>query len=152
MTATPFKAYDIRGRVPDELNADLARRIGHAFVATQQARTVLIGHDVRLESPELSEALARGLMEAGADVIDIGLCGTEEVYFGTFHHGTDGGIMITASHNPKGWNGMKLVGRGSVPISGESGLNAIRDAVTEPQGDATASTGQEAPPSSTTRA
>lgn len=82
---------------------------------------MLIGHDVRLESPELSEALARGLMEAGADVIDIGLCGTAEVYFGTVHHGTDGGIMITASHNPKGWNGMKLMGRGSVPISDESG-------------------------------
>ncbi|WP_018936888.1 phosphomannomutase/phosphoglucomutase [Thioalkalivibrio sp. ALJ24] len=132
-TAAAFKAYDIRGRVPEDLNAGMARRIGHAFVATRNARTVLIGHDMRLESPELSEALAHGLTEAGADVIDIGLCGTEEVYFGTVHHETDGGIMITASHNPKGWNGMKLVGRGSEPISGDSGLHTIRDAVVDPE-------------------
>jgi len=122
-----FKAYDIRGRVPEELNEELAWRIGRAFVAETGARTVVVGRDVRLESPVLSAALSRGLTEAGTDVIDIGLCGTEEVYFGTFHRQADGGIMVTASHNPKGWNGLKLVGCGATPISGDSGLFAIRD-------------------------
>jgi len=127
MTLSCFKAYDIRGRVPGELSEDLAYRIGRAFVAERKARTVLVGRDVRLESPLLSAALIRGLTAGGADVIDIGLCGTEEVYFGAFHHHVDGGIMVTASHNPKGYNGLKLVGYGAAPISGDSGLFAIRD-------------------------
>ena len=127
MNFSCFKAYDIRGRVPEELNEDIAWRIGRAFVAETGARTVVVGRDVRLESPFLSAALIRGLTEAGSDVIDIGLCGTEEVYFGTFHRQADGGIMVTASHNPKGWNGLKLVGCGAAPISGDSGLFAIRD-------------------------
>ncbi len=126
----PFKAYDIRGQVPQELNADLAFRIGQAYAAELKPRSVVVGRDVRLESPELANALSQGLLAAGVDVIDIGLCGTEEVYFQTFHRqqqGVDGGIMVTASHNPKGYNGMKLVGPGSRPISGDSGLFAIRD-------------------------
>ena len=127
MNFSCFKAYDIRGRVPEELNEELSWRIGWAFVAETGARTVVVGRDVRLESPILSAALVRGLTEAGTDVIDIGLCGTEEVYFGTFHRQADGGIMVTASHNPKGWNGLKLVGCGAAPISGDSGLFAIRD-------------------------
>ena len=127
MNFSCFKAYDIRGRVPEELNEDIAWRIGRAFVAETGARTVVVGRDVRLESPILSAALIRGLTEAGSDVIDIGLCGTEEVYFGTFHRQADGGIMVTASHNPKGWNGLKLVGCGATPISGDAGLFAIRD-------------------------
>jgi len=127
MALSCFKAYDIRGRVPEELNEDLAYRIGRAFVAERKARTVLVGRDVRLESAALSAALMRGLIAGGADVLDIGLCGTEEVYFGAFHHRVDGGVMVTASHNPKGHNGMKLVGRGAAPISGDSGLFAIRD-------------------------
>ena len=121
-----FKAYDIRGQVPDQLNEDIAYRIGRALVAELQAKTLVVGQDMRLESPPLAAALMRGITEAGADVIDIGLCGTEEVYFATSHNKVDGGIMITASHNPKGHNGMKLVREHSKPISGDTGLEAIR--------------------------
>ncbi len=131
-----FMAYDIRGRVPDQLDTSLAQQIGRAFVAELGARRVLVGRDVRLESPSLAAALIQGLTESGADVIDIGLCGTEEVYFGTVHHGSDGGIMVTASHNPKGFNGMKLVRDGARPISGDSGLFAIRDRILAESGEA----------------
>jgi phosphomannomutase/phosphoglucomutase len=126
-----FKAYDIRGRVPDELDEALAWRIGRAFVAERGARTVVVGRDMRQESPSLASALIQGLTSGGADVIDLGLCGTEEVYFGAAHRQADGGIMVTASHNPQGWNGMKLVGRGAAPISADSGLLAIRDAAVQ---------------------
>ncbi|WP_097462083.1 phosphohexomutase domain-containing protein [Mangrovitalea sediminis] len=122
-----FKAYDIRGRVPEQLNPELAERIGRAYVAVMGARKVVVGYDVRLSSPDLSAALRRGLTAAGADVYDIGLCGTEQVYFATSHYGMDGGIMVTASHNPMDYNGMKLVAGQSRPISGDSGLYAIRD-------------------------
>ncbi|CAH0648842.1 MULTISPECIES: phosphomannomutase [Pseudomonas] len=124
-----FKAYDIRGQVPADLNDDVAYRIGRALVAQLGGRTYVVGRDMRLESPGLSLALIKGLTEAGADVIDIGLCGTEEVYFATSHHQADGGVMITASHNPKGYNGMKLVREQSRPISGDTGLNDIRQRV-----------------------
>ncbi len=124
-----FMAYDIRGKVPEQLDASLAHAIGRAFVAEMGARRVVVGRDVRLESPMLTTALIEGLTHSGADVIDIGLCGTEEVYFATVHHGADGGIMVTASHNPKGFNGMKLVRAGARPISGDSGLLAIRDRI-----------------------
>ncbi|TVP77518.1 phosphomannomutase [Thioalkalivibrio sp.] len=124
-----FMAYDIRGKVPEQLDAALAQAIGRAFVAEMGVRRVVVGRDVRLESPMLTAALMDGLTASGADVIDIGLCGTEEVYFGTVHHGADGGIMVTASHNPKGFNGMKLVREGAQPISGDSGLLAIRDRI-----------------------
>ena len=126
-----FKAYDIRGKVPEDLNVELAYKIGRAFVAELGAKSVVIGYDIRLESEGLAEALKHGLLDSGASVIDIGLCGTEEVYFNTFFRDTDGGIMITASHNPKGYNGMKLVGNGSKPISGDSGLKAIERRVIE---------------------
>ena len=122
-----FKAYDIRGRVPDELNEDLAYRIGRAYAALLTPRTVAVGHDVRLSSPALSAATAEGLLDGGADVLDIGLCGTEEIYFAAFHHRIDGGVMVTASHNPIDYNGMKLVRDQAKPISGDSGLFAIRD-------------------------
>lgn len=122
-----FKAYDVRGRVPDELDDDLAYRIGRAFGQFLAACDVVIGRDVRLESPALASALARGLNDAGAGVVDIGLCGTEEVYFQTAHRGVDGGIMVTASHNPMGYNGMKFVRKGASPISGDSGLDAIHE-------------------------
>jgi len=128
MNPSCFKAYDIRGRVPDELNEDLAWRIGRAFVAERGPRTVVVGRDVRLESPPLSSALIRGITSGGAEVIDLGVCGTEEVYFGASYRQADGGIMVTASHNPQGWNGMKLVGCSATPISADSGLFAIRDA------------------------
>ena len=121
-----FKAYDIRGEVPNDLNDDIAYRIGRALVAELNGKSYVVGQDMRLESPGLAHALIKGLTEAGADVLDIGLCGTEEVYFATSHLQADGGIMITASHNPKGYNGMKLVREQSRPISGDTGLDAIR--------------------------
>jgi len=121
-----FKAYDLRGRVPDELNADIARRIGRAYANTINPGNVVVGHDVRLSSPELAAALVEGLLDGGADVVDIGLCGTEMVYFATFFLGAGGGIMVTASHNPSDYNGMKFVREGSRPISGDSGLGDIR--------------------------
>jgi phosphomannomutase len=122
-----FKAYDIRGRLPDELNENLAWRIGRAYAALLKPRQVAVGHDVRLSSPALSAAVTEGLLEGGVDVLDIGLCGTEEIYFAAFHHRLDGGIMVTASHNPMDYNGMKLVRERARPISGDSGLFAIRD-------------------------
>lgn len=121
-----FKAYDVRGRVPDQLNEEVAYRIGRAFVQFLGARSVVVGHDIRLSSPTLSAALVKGLREQGADVIDIGLCGTEEVYFATAHLQADGGIAVTASHNPQDYNGMKFVREGSRPISGDTGLKEIQ--------------------------
>lgn len=127
MKITCFKAYDIRGRVPDELNDDVAYRIGRAYVEFLGAKTVVVGHDIRLTSASLTDALVNGLTDAGADVTHIGQVGTEEVYFATFELGVDGGICVTASHNPMDYNGMKLVKKGSEPISGDSGLDAIRE-------------------------
>ena len=126
-----FKAYDIRGRIPDELNEDIAYRIGRAYAEFLKPSRVIIGRDVRLSSEALSSALAGGLTDAGADVFDIGLCGTEEVYFSTFNNNMDGGIMVTASHNPMNYNGMKLVREGSRPISGDSGLLTIKNLAEE---------------------
>ncbi|MBX2859054.1 MAG: phosphomannomutase [Cellvibrionaceae bacterium] len=123
---TCFKAYDIRGKVPEQLNEDVAYRVGRAFVEFLDAKKVVVGHDIRLSSATLTDALIKGLTEAGADVIHIGQVGTEEVYFSTFHLGVDGGICVTASHNPMDYNGMKLVREGSRPISSDSGLNDIR--------------------------
>lgn len=124
-----FKAYDIRGRVPSELNLEIVRQTGLAFAAEFSPKTVCIGYDMRPSSKDMSLVLANGLEDGGADVVDIGMCGTEEVYHATFSQGFDGGIMITASHNPKDWNGMKLVRAGAVPVSADSGLNAIRDRI-----------------------
>ncbi len=121
-----FKAYDIRGRVPDELNEEVATRVGRAYAQYVRPGTVVVGEDMRLSSPALADALSAGLNAGGADVIRIGMCGTEEVYFATSHLKAGGGIMVTASHNPADWNGMKLVREGSRPISGDSGLNAIQ--------------------------
>lgn len=129
MPLPAFKAYDIRGRVPEELNEDLARRIGKALAARLDTGPVVLGHDVRLTSPGLQEALAAGLRGEGREVIDIGLCGTEEVYFQTDHLGAAGGVMVTASHNPMDYNGMKLVKEQARPISSDTGLFAISDAV-----------------------
>jgi len=121
-----FKAYDVRGRLPDQLNEDVAYRIGRAYVDIVGPASVVVGHDVRLSSPMLADALSRGLTDAGAEVFDIGLCGTEEVYFATPHLDAQGGIMVTASHNPPDYNGMKFVREGSRPVSGDSGLEQIR--------------------------
>lgn len=126
-----FKAYDIRGRVPDELNEDVAYRLGRAFARTIGEGAVVVGFDVRRDSPAFAEAIIRGLIEEGRDAIDIGPCGTEEVYFQTFHRHIAGGIMVTASHNPIDYNGMKLVREGARPISGDTGLRDIERMVEE---------------------
>lgn len=126
MNLNCFKAYDIRGKVPDELNPDIAYRIGLAYGNYLNPRDVVVGYDVRIQSPTLAEAVSEGLMDSGTNVIDIGLCGTEEVYFQTFHRKISGGIMVTASHNPMDYNGMKLVRENSRPISGDTGLHEIR--------------------------
>ena len=120
-----FGAYDIRGIYPDTVNEELAYRIGRVFPSLFDAKKVAVGHDIRLSGPSLTEALERGLTEAGCDVIDIGQCGTEMIYFTTAHLGLDGGIMITASHNPKEYNGMKFVRKESRPISSDTGLKDI---------------------------
>jgi phosphomannomutase len=121
-----FMAYDIRGRIPDQLNEDIAFRIGRSYAEFLKPKQIVVGRDVRLSSESLCDALSQGLMESGVNVFDIGLCGTEEVYFATFHHHLDGGIMVTASHNPRDFNGMKLVREGARPISGDTGLHDIR--------------------------
>lgn len=124
-----FKAYDLRGQVPDDLNEEIAYRIGRAYCEIYQPKTVAVGFDIREESPMISDALMKGLVDGGATVHYIGLSGTEEVYFATFHGNLDGGIMVTASHNPKGHNGMKLVREQSKPISGDTGLKDIENLV-----------------------
>lgn len=121
-----FKAYDVRGRLPDELNNDIAYRIGRAYGEYLKPKTVVVGYDIRLTSLELSRSLIDGLTDAGTDVTDIGECGTEEVYFATSHLKADGGICVTASHNPKDYNGMKFVREDSKPISGDTGLKDIQ--------------------------
>ena len=123
---TCFKAYDIRGRVPEELNEDIAYRIGRAFVQFLGAKKVVVGHDIRLTSESLTKSLVDGITDGGADVLHIGQCGTEEVYFATFNNPVDGGICVTASHNPMDYNGMKFVREGSKPISGDTGLLDIK--------------------------
>lgn len=125
MWVTCFKAYDVRGKVPGELNEELAYNIGRAYAAVVKPKHVAVGRDVRPSGRELAAALCRGLNDAGVDVLDIGICGTELVYFATFHLGLDGGIMVTASHNPPEYNGMKFVREQGIPISGESGLREI---------------------------
>ncbi|MBL8086866.1 MAG: phosphomannomutase CpsG [Chthonomonas sp.] len=120
-----FKAYDVRGIVPDELNPEIAYKIGRAYAAEVKPKTVCVGYDIRLSGPELSRALTKGLNEGGSDVVDLGMVGTEMVYFATASYGYDGGVMITASHNPPQYNGMKMVRHESRPISGDSGLTDI---------------------------
>jgi phosphomannomutase len=117
-----FKAYDVRGRVPDQLNEHMAELIGRAYATLVGPREVVVGHDIRLTSPAISEALCRGLTASGVDVVDIGLVGTEEVYFATFSLGLDGGVMVTASHNPRDYNGMKFTRSLARPISADTGL------------------------------
>ena len=123
---TCFKAYDIRGKLGEELNEDIAYRIGRAYGEFLKPKTIVVGGDVRLTSESLKLALANGLMDAGTDVLDIGLSGTEEIYFATFHLGVDGGIEVTASHNPMDYNGMKLVRENAKPISGDTGLRDVQ--------------------------
>jgi phosphomannomutase len=126
ITIDCFKAYDVRGQIPAQLNDDVAYRIGNATAEFLGAKRIVIGRDMRLSSAELSDSVAIGLVEAGVDVLDIGLCGTEMVYFATAHLGADGGIMVTASHNPADYNGLKLVREDAKPISADTGLKDIR--------------------------
>lgn len=123
---TCFKAYDIRGQLGTELNEDIAYRIGRAYGEYLKPKTIVVGGDVRLTSEALKLALANGLRDAGVDVLDIGLAGTEEIYFATFHLGVCGGIEVTASHNPMDYNGMKLVREGARPVSGDTGLRDVQ--------------------------
>lgn len=127
MKITCFKAYDIRGKLIDQLDERVAYRIGRAFAEYMSAKTVVVGGDVRLTSQPLKLALSAGLIDGGAKVTDLGMTGTEEIYFATKYLGVDGGIEVTASHNPIDYNGMKLVKTDSKPVSGDTGLFAIRD-------------------------
>ena len=123
---TCFKAYDLRGRIPDELNEEVAYRVGRGYAAFLSPRRVVVGRDIRLSSAALAAALTSGLTDSGVAVDEIGVCGTEGVYFATFDGGYDGGIMVTASHNPADYNGMKFVREGSRPVSGDNGLAEVR--------------------------
>jgi phosphomannomutase len=130
MTAIPaitaFKAYDLRGRIPTEINPDIAYRVARGYAEFLKPKRVCVGRDIRLSSAELAASVIRGLADSGVDVVDIGLCGTEGVYYATAALGLDGGIMVTASHNPPDYNGMKFVREGSRPISGDTGLKDVR--------------------------
>ena len=140
-----FKAYDVRGQIPNELNTDIAYRIGNATVEFLGAKRMVVGRDIRQSSEELLQAVSDGIRDAGAEVLDIGLGGTENVYFATSHLSADGGIMITASHNPADYNGLKFVREESRPISGDTGLSDIQEIaerderlIAEDRGDHTA--------------
>ena len=124
-----FKAYDIRGQIPNQLNPDIAYRIGNATAEYLAAKRVVVGRDIRLSSEELADAVCRGLMDAGVEVLDIGLGGTENVYFATAQLGADGGIMVTASHNPAEYIGMKIARAKAVPLSREDGIGSMEERI-----------------------
>src|SRR5690349_13350440 len=128
LSPSVFKAYDVRGIVPDELDAEGAYRLAQAYVAVFEPEQMAIGRDMRLSSPELSEAAIRGASEAGAGVVDLGQIGTEMLYFAVGEYGYQGGIQITASHNPAAYNGMKIVRRGALPVGGDTGLEKMKAA------------------------
>ncbi|HET7295078.1 MAG TPA: phosphomannomutase/phosphoglucomutase [Vicinamibacteria bacterium] len=127
--ASIFKAYDVRGLYPSQLHAELARRIGRAFVDYLGARRIVVGRDARLSSPELSDAFIRGAASQGCEVTDIGVVGTDMMYFYAARNDLDGGAIVTASHNPKEWNGIKMVRRGALALSGDAGIKEIKEAV-----------------------
>jgi phosphomannomutase len=126
LSSSAFKAYDVRGVVPDELDAEGAYRLGRAYVAAFEPSVIAVGHDMRLTSPELSQAVAEGAADQGADVVQLGQIGTEMLYFAVGEYGYEGGIQITASHNPSRYNGMKIVRRGALPVGGDTGLEQIK--------------------------
>ncbi len=125
-----FKAYDVRGLVPSQLRPEVARRIGRAFVDYLQAKAIAVGRDCRLSSPELASAFVEGARSQGAEVTDIGVVGTDVLYYHVASQGLDGGAIITASHNPKEWNGLKMVRRGALALSGDAGIKEIREWLT----------------------
>jgi phosphomannomutase len=126
LSPSVFKAYDVRGIVPDELDAEGAHRLAQAYVAAFEPERMAVGRDMRLSSPDLAAAVIQGATEAGADVIDLGQIGTEMLYFAVGEYGYEGGIQVTASHNPAAYNGMKIVRRGAMPVGGDSGLDQIK--------------------------
>src|SRR5580765_243434 len=124
-----FKAYDVRGTYPDQVNEDGARAIGAAFVAYLKAQRIAVGRDMRLSSPTLAQAFIEGATAQGADVVDYGMISTDMLYFAVARDGHDGGVQVTASHNPKQYNGMKMVRKEAFPLSGEAGIGDIRDMI-----------------------
>src|ERR671934_2015154 len=124
-----FKAYDVRGLYPQEINEEAARLIGRGFVAFLEARRIAVSRDMRLSSPSIAAAFIDGAREQGADVVDYGMMGTDMLYFAVARDGLDGGVQITASHNPKQYNGMKMVRREAFPLSGEEGITEIREMI-----------------------
>ena len=132
-----FKAYDVRGLYPDEIDEDGAREIGRAYVEQFEPKRIAVGRDMRTSSPTMAQAAIEGAAGAGADVIDIGLVGTEMLYFAVGDLGLDGGLQVTASHNPKEYTGIKVVRRGAMPVGGDSGLLDIRDRAKSRRGLAT---------------
>ena len=124
-----FKAYDIRGVYPDEVNEDAARAIGEAFVVYLKAKRIAVGRDMRLSSPALAAAFIEGAVDQGADVVDYGMIPTDMLYFAVARDRLDGGVQITASHNPKQYNGMKMVRKDAFPLSGEEGITEIREMI-----------------------
>jgi phosphomannomutase len=131
MHITPdiFKAYDVRGIFPTELNVEEARAIGRAYVAYLDARRIGVTRDMRVSSPALAEAFIAGALEQGADVVDYGMCATDMMYFAVVSDDLDGGAQITASHNPKAYNGIKMVRKEAFPLSGDAGIGDIRDMI-----------------------
>src|SRR5215510_14468395 len=124
-----FKAYDVRGTYPDQVHEDAARAIGEAFVAYLKAKRIAVGRDMRLSSPSLAQAFIEGATAQGADVVDYGMIATDMLYFAVARDDHDGGVQITASHNPKQYNGMKMVRRAAFPLSGEEGISDIREMI-----------------------
>jgi len=124
-----FKAYDVRGTYPDEINEETARQIGGAFVAYLKAKRIAVGRDMRLSSPALATAFIEGALAQGADVVDYGMIATDMIYYAVAADGHDGGVEVTASHNPKQYNGMKMVREGAFPLSGDAGISDIRDMI-----------------------
>src|SRR6476646_1783448 len=124
-----FKAYDVRGVYPGEVNEDAARAIGAAFVVYLNATRIAVSRDMRLSSPSLADAFIDGATAQGADVVDYGMMATDMLYFAVAKDGHDGGVQITASHNPKQYNGMKMVRKEAFPLSGDAGLGDIRDMI-----------------------
>ena len=124
-----FKAYDIRGTYPDQVNEEAARAIGAAFVAYLKATRIAVGRDMRLSSPSVAQAFIDGATSQGCDVVDYGMIATDMLYFAVARDGHDGGVMVTASHNPKQYNGMKMVRREAFPLSGEEGISDIREMI-----------------------
>jgi phosphomannomutase len=139
MNPSIFKAYDVRGIYPTELNEQDFRAIGRAFVAYLKARRICVGRDMRTSSPSLSAAFIAGAREQGADVVDLGMISTDMIYYAVGTEDVDGGAQITASHNPKQYNGCKMVGRGNIPLSGDKGIPDIRDMIAASQIPAPAS-------------